>query len=101
MKKPITKNVNLVEIDWIDSTQNTQVWHNLDDIIKEETESKEVMKSVGYLIHKDKRKHLLANSLHYDNTAESRFVRNSVSNRTGQRLNHVSDCIVLGEPERK
>jgi hypothetical protein len=87
MKKPITKNVNLVEIDWIDSTQNVQVWHNLDDIIKEETESKEVMKSVGYLIHKDKRKHLLANSLHYDNTGK-------LANRVGSIFTIPTGCVI-------
>lgn len=70
VKNKPPKKIKRVEVEWFDSCQEHQVWWWIDEIIKENTESKETFKSVGYLLYKDKNKTIIATSLHFGKDGE-------------------------------
>ena len=57
--------VKKVEIEWLDSIQDKIVWQWIDECVRNAKNSKEVFKSIGYLIYQNKKITLLATSLHF------------------------------------
>ena len=67
MKKIRTpKNCTAVYIEWIDSIAYTKVWYTPDDILKICRAVTDKMKTVAYLISKNKKMYVLCNSIHLE-----------------------------------
>ena len=65
MKKELTIKIRRVEVSWIDSISDKIIWQWIPQAIKDAKTSKEIFKSIGYLIYQNKKITLIASSLHF------------------------------------
>lgn len=65
------KTLDIVHITWRDALGNTTFWENLDDIIDELSEERDLMETVGQIIEIDDRYITIASSIHYNRLHEA------------------------------
>lgn len=66
MKKDYIKKLRRVEITWNDSFSRTSTWYDLDLVSK--ISPNDYITSIGYLVKKDKKIAIIAQSLHFEDS---------------------------------